>query len=244
MQTILCLIKNNRVLPVNDTFANFLTTMSWQTVHEQIIRLGTLRKLLIYLIILERIFARLLLFLKAHTSPNVRVDYICILNGSLRITYHFDNCSSSFGDFLCIHHNLRIRLITFRTSHRYMNTKFCSADHKGMSHIVAIADISQLEPLQLTFILINSLKISKHLTRMRQIAKTVNDWNRCITSQVYDFIVAERTNHNAIKVTGHYASCICYRLTASKLNIIFAQKQSVTAKLICAYFKRNPRTSR
>ncbi|MNW09903.1 hypothetical protein D3C71_2070090 [compost metagenome] len=91
---------------------------------------------------------------------------------------------------------------------------------------------------------INGLKIRKHLTRMCQIAKAINDWNRCITSQIHDFIMAERTDHNAIKITGHYACGICYRLTASKLNIIFAQKQSVTAKLICAYFKRNPRTSR
>ncbi|MNN87122.1 hypothetical protein D3C81_2046290 [compost metagenome] len=56
--------------------------------------------------------------------------------------------------------------------------------------------------------------------------------------------MTKRTDHNAIKVTRHYACRISNRLATSQLNIIFAQEQGMTAKLIGPNLKRNPCTGR
>ncbi|MNJ39665.1 hypothetical protein D3C77_345430 [compost metagenome] len=104
-----------------------------------------LHKLFIDLIICKSRLARLLLLLKAHARPNVRINDVSLRYRCLRIAHNLNNRSSLLGDLLSLGCYFRIRLIAFRAGYRNMHPKLCAADHEGMRHIVTVADISQLQ---------------------------------------------------------------------------------------------------
>ncbi|MNE40840.1 hypothetical protein D3C80_1348830 [compost metagenome] len=108
------------------------------------------------------------------------------------------------------------------------------ADQQGMRHVVAVADVGELEAFELAFMLIDRLIVGQHLARMRQIAQAVDYGNRSEAGQLLHLIMTEGTDHNAVKVTGHHLSRVSNGLAAAKLDVIFAQEQRMAAELIHA----------
>ncbi|MNX22526.1 hypothetical protein D3C86_525110 [compost metagenome] len=207
---------------------------------EQVIRFRMLGKVGIHLIVLERSLPRFLLLFKSHAGPYVGVNDIRILHRFFRTAKHFDLGSGRFCDLLGLCDHLLVRLIAFGTCNRDMNPQLRTADHQGMSHVIAVANISKLQSFKSSLMLKHRLEIRKHLTWMGQIAQTVNDRHRRVPGQIHHVVVAECTNHDPVQITGHDLGRIADRLAASKLDIVLAQEEGVTAQLICTHLERDP----
>ncbi|MNI62510.1 hypothetical protein D3C73_1178360 [compost metagenome] len=67
---------------------------------------------------------------------------------------------------------------------------------------------------------------------MRQIAQAVDYGNRSEAGQLLHLIMTEGTDHNAVEITGHHLCRVAYGLAASELDVIFAEKQRMTAQLV------------
>lgn len=74
---------------------------------------------------------------------------------------------------------------------------------------------------------------------MAVVGQTVNNGDGSIFSQIFDFFLLVRTNHDAVEIAGKHAGCILYRFAASDLQVVGRQEQRLSAELMDAGFKGN-----
>ncbi|MNJ39666.1 hypothetical protein D3C77_345440 [compost metagenome] len=75
---------------------------------------------------------------------------------------------------------------------------------------------------------------------MRLIAQPIDNRNRRIARQIHNILMTEGTNHNTVQVSRHDRGRIGNRLAAAELDVIFAQKQRMPAKLVGSHLEGYP----
>src|SRR5438552_19062008 len=116
VQTILCLLENNRLLGVNDRIADLLATMGGKTVHKNSMRCGGRNQIFIYLIRLKYFRPLIGFVLTAHARPGVRVNRVRSCNGFIRVAAKFDRGTGLPRNSTCVGHNLGVGLVPTRSS--------------------------------------------------------------------------------------------------------------------------------
>ena len=195
-----------------DLLGNLLSTVSRQTVHYHRPRFCRSHQFIIDLISLECLLADLLLFFLTHGSPCICDDNVCIFHCLDRIIYQCKCVIASCE----IQHFFR-RTVIIRSCDRYLHIRFQTAYDQGVRHVVAVADVTHLEPFQYAVFLTDRHQISQYLARMAEISQTVDDRDRTVFCQILHFFLLVGTDHDAVQITGEYACGILYRLTASDL---------------------------
>src|ERR1700693_6011585 len=112
MQTILCLLENNRLLGVDDRIGDLLAPMGGETVHKNSMRSGDRNQFFIYLVWLKYLGALIGLVFATHARPSVRVNGVCPCYRIVGIAAKFDCCAGLPRDRARVGHNLGVRLIT------------------------------------------------------------------------------------------------------------------------------------
>ena len=70
-----------------------------------------------------------------------------------------------------------------------------------MGHVVAVAHVTHLEAFHLPKVFIDGLQVGQHLTGMQRITQAVDDWDRCVLSQLHQVAVGVDARHHDIAVS-------------------------------------------
>src|SRR5208283_3362341 len=119
--------------------------MSWQTMHEDGIGFGAGEKLGVDLIRLENLAPSLRLCFLSHARPDIGVDHIRSEGRYLRIVGNGAAGICLRAAFSRPGHSICLRLISWRGCNPNMCSQLRARKHQRVRHVVAIADIRDLE---------------------------------------------------------------------------------------------------
>src|SRR5256712_3741885 len=121
MQTVLRLIEDDGLGPVDHLVRDLESSMGRQAMHHDRILLRVIDECGVDLVQAEHLLAFLFLFLLAHRNPDIRVDDIGTLHGSDQIDHDPNRGSALLRDAACGAEELGVGLVAARTSRRHIH---------------------------------------------------------------------------------------------------------------------------
>ncbi len=120
---------------------------------------------------------------------------------------------------------------------RDVHSCLCASVEEGISHVVSIAKISHFKALKCALVLLDGKEVSQYLCRVLVVCKTVDYRNFAVLCKVFDILMLECSDHDAVNHSGKNVSCIVDGLASANLDVIVAQEKCLSAQLIHADFK-------
>ena len=204
VQSVLCLVKYNRLRSFQHFLGNFFTAVCGQAVQNDCFRTCFVQQRLVNLIIMQCFETNLTLRFLAHAGPYIGIEHIGALS-SLEEILLYGNAAAGLGSVLLRQtQDFRIRLIALRAGADHVHANLGAGKHQRVCHVIAIAYINQLTAFEHLHLLLNSEDIGQSLAGMQQIGQAVDNGNACIFSQLNNGIMGEGTDHNTVNKTGKY----------------------------------------
>ena len=113
---------------------------------------------------------------------------------------------------------------------------------EGICHIVSVAQVSHLETLERALMLLDRKEVSQYLCRVLVVCKTVDYRDLAVFSKVFNVLVLECSDHDAVDHAGQYVSRVVDGLASADLDVIVAQEKSHAAQLVHSDFKGDSRS--
>mmetsp|Transcript_1696 Transcript_1696/g.10433 ORF Transcript_1696/g.10433 Transcript_1696/m.10433 type:complete len:300 (-) Transcript_1696:160-1059(-) len=229
MHPVLCFIKDNRTVRLNDLIRALYSPFCWQAVHELALRTCSIHQRHIHLKP-SKVFSPLLgLFLLPHGCPHISVDNICTLHSIHRRVADLD-----FGES-CIHGTLDsggIRHIGFWTAADEFHGEHCCQTEHGMHHVVTVSDVHHFDSIHTPKVLFDGQGIRHELTRVVVVGQTIDDWDGGVLSKVDEILVCKETCHDQVVVSAEDPSDVFRRFSLSNPNVVRTQVHSVPAEQV------------
>ena len=141
MQTVLRLIKDDRLRAVQHIRADFLTPVGGQAVHDQRIGLGVGHEGGVHLELREDLPSRGGFFFLAHGGPDICVDSIGLADGFGRVMGQRQDSPRFRGKTKRRLPQFRVWIVPFGAGEPEMCPDLRSEQHQRVRDIVAVADI-------------------------------------------------------------------------------------------------------
>ncbi|MPM55435.1 hypothetical protein SDC9_102232 [bioreactor metagenome] len=174
-----------------------------------------------------------------HGNPYVGIYGICALD-CFKVGRVLYNCSGLFGYFLHLRHELFIWLKFLWSYGHIVHSKFGSAYHKSIAHIVSgIPYESKLHFIQwFEDIFHHGEEVCKNLCGMILVGQTVPYRNTAVLSKLLNNLLRETSEFNTVKHSAKNPCCILYSFLMSELYIIFSQIFRMSTFINTTYHKR------
>ena len=110
---------------------------------------------------------------------------------------------------------------------------------QGICHVIAVADIGELQAFQRTLMLLDGQKVRQYLCRMLVIGKTVDDRNRTVLRKIDDVLMVKSSDHDTIYHSRENVSSIVDGFATSDLDVIGRKEERMSAELVHTDLKRD-----
>ena len=187
------------------------------------------------LIALEYLAALCGFALLTHGSPYVCVNNIGVSGCFNRVA---DDLELS-GVLFCEVNDGLVGEVALRAAEGNAHADLESAYCQGVRHVVAVADVAELQTVELVLMLADCLEVSENLAGVAVVGQTVDYRDRAVLSEILDFLLSEGADHNTTEVTGQNARGVLNRLAAADLKIAGRKEQRLTAELVHTGLKGN-----
>ena len=219
MQAVLCLLEDNRVWRINHLIGHFLTTMRGQAVHENSIRFGAGKQCGVDLIAPENITPLPCFGFLAHAGPYVGVNHVRSSSSFFRIVGDPTAAACLAGPPLGPRQRVHPGFVAGRGCNPNLGAQLCASEHERMRHVVAVADICNLQPVQIAFCLPHGEVVRHGLAGMTVIGQTVDHGDPGVMRHVFHDFVRKGPDHDALhhalQVLGH----VIYRFTLAEADL-------------------------
>src|SRR5215472_8449741 len=136
--------------------------------------------------------------LLSHAGPDVRVDRIGAVYGFVWIVADLDPGPGMALEGLGFLHDLRLGLERWRRGDVNRDSELGAGDHKGVAHIVTIADVSQLQAPEAPELLLQCEEVSERLAGVKEITQPIDHRNRSVLCQLDNRSMGKGPRHNAV----------------------------------------------
>src|SRR5215472_14914969 len=167
VQAVLRLVINDGARRIDYVLGDFQAAVRRQAVKKDTIRRCLSEKLLIHLISGECNFPLDSFAFLAHAGPNIRVNSLRSRNGLLGRVENFDFAAGFTSDTLRFGNNASIRLVPFGRGDADVCSGTRTNVQERMAHVVAIADVGELQATQIAEAFLKSEEIGQCLTGMK-----------------------------------------------------------------------------
>ncbi len=131
-------------------------------------------------------------------------------------------------------------LVVRRAGHRHVHAALEAADDNGVGHVVAVADVADLEALQLGLVLPNGHQIRQHLAGVAEVREPVDDGNGAVFRQILHLLLGKGADHDAVAVAAEDPGGVLHRLAPANLAYRIGEEQGVAPQLEHAHLKGYP----
>src|SRR5215510_2718645 len=155
--------------------------MSRHAVHKNRVRHSTGHERVIDLIGREDLCPLSRLIFLSHTGPHISVSGVSAGDGRAWIFHDLDLRAGLGCDSKSCRSDVGIRTISRWSSNREFAAYAGSSEHERMSHVVAIAHVSDVDLAQVSEFLLQSEEVGQGLAGMLNIAQSIDYGNACVT---------------------------------------------------------------
>ena len=238
MQTVFCFVEDFVCMSFKHLSGDFFLTVCRQAVENHCAGTCSREYLVIDLEACKSLASFDCFAFLTHRSPDVGFENVCIGCHLFDIVADAEVASVLLSK--C--HDVRMRVITFRACNRDFHTNSQCADDQRVCHIVAVADVAEIQAVECTLIFTDGHQVSQNLTGMCIVGQAVDNRDAAETSQIFDFLLFKGTDHNTVEVTGEYAGSILNRFAAADLQVTGGEELCEAAQLVHTGFERNTGT--
>ena len=125
-----------------------------------------------------------------------------------------------------------------------MRAHFEEADNQRIGHVVAVADVAHIQPLNAPLVLAHGLQIRQHLAGVAEVRQAVDNRDAAHARQRFHFFLRKGANHDAVQIAAQDARSVLHRFAAANLQIAAGQEQRMTPQLVHARLKADARAGR
>ena len=229
VESVLGFVEYNTLRSVDNVFGYLIASVSREAVHEDRILVSDTHKLGIYLIVLEDLNSLSLLCFLAHGCPCVCIDYVSAFCCFERIFGHDDLGACDLGILFCFENILVRACISLGACYGDVHSCLCTSVEEGICHIVSVAQVSHLETLERALMLLDRKEVSQYLCRVLVVSKTVDHRDPAVLCEVFDVLMLECSDHDAVDHSGQYVCSVVDGLASAYLDVVVAQEKSHTA---------------
>ena len=227
---------------------HFLAVVRRHIVHKAGVRRGLRQQRRIHRVPLERPQTLFRFLLVAHTGPYVGIDDVGPGHGVGRTHQRMhrrtrppvgpDAPVGGGGE-----HRF-LQLIAVRRSNRKVHPHRRRRQAQAARHIVAVADIGQIQTVSIPVRLRNRHQIRQNLAGMLPIRQRIDHWNAAVFGQLHQRLMRIDPRHDAVHIAAQNPRHIRNRLPLSQPHLIRRQVQAESAQLGNANLKAGPRPQR
>src|SRR5215469_1879233 len=239
VESIFRLIVNDGTRRIDHALSHFQAPVGGQAVQEHGIGRGLSEELLIDLIPREGDLTLSRFAFLTHAGPHVRVNGLRASNGFLGRTENLDFAATLPRSSLCFGNNAGIGFIAFRGRDAQMNSGACANAQQRMAHVIAVANIGELQTSQIAEAFLESEEIGQGLAGMKLVGERVDYGNGGVCGQLIQSFLGEDPRDDALHPALEIPSDIANRLTLAQPRGGVVQKDGRTAEIGDARLKRD-----
>ena len=227
---------------------HFLAVVRRHIVHKAGVRRRLRQQRRIHRVPLERPQPLLRLLLIAHTGPDVGIDDVGPGHGVRRPHQRMHRWPRpAVGPDAPVggggEHRF-LQLIAVRRGNRKVHPHRRRRQAQAARHIVAVADVGQIQPVGVPMRLRNGHQIRQNLAGMLQIGQRIDHRNAAILGQLHQRLMRIHPCHDAVHIPAQNPRHIRNRLPPPQSHLIRRQIQAEPAQLGNANLKAGPRPQR
>src|ERR1700722_16156095 len=227
VETILALVQQRRLLPIDDVVGYFFAAMSGQTMHHDGITRGALEHRFVELEFLEIAAPLGGFLLLAHRGPGIGINHVGILDRRGRVVSHH-------AQFFAPHplEEAFLRLVARGTSDAQLETAEGGRLNPALRHVEAIADERDAQLAHVAAVaFLHRHEIGKQLAWMQKIAQPVDYRHRGFTRELDCGLMGEGANHNNVDGARNIARHILNRFTLTDSDVTGGEINRMAAEL-------------
>ena len=215
---------------------HFLAIVGRHIVHKVGGGLGLRQQCRIHRVALKSLQSQPPFRLVPHTGPHIGINQVGVPDRGRRVAQrlHRRRRAASFpGPF----QRGGIQFVARRGGDSEIHPHGRQRQAQAARHIVAIADISQLAPRQITLIFGDGRQIGHDLAGMFPIGQGIDHRHGGIFGQLQQAAVGIDPGHNAIPIAGQHPGHIRHRLPDAQAHLLRPQIKAVAAQFVNAHHK-------
>ena len=237
-------VKDHAALVLEHILGHLIAAISRQAVHEDGVILGQRKQIGVDRVAGKGLGARFLFVLLAHACPCISIYNIGIFHNRFRIICEHEFTAVFCSDALGVGHDLRIRLVSVRRSDTDVEAALEHADRQRMGHVVAVANVAEIETSEMPLLLLDRDQIGDDLRWVVGIGEAVDHRHVGVFGESLHLSLLVGADEDAVDIARQHARRVLHRLAAADLQIAGAQEERLPAQLIHPHLEGHARARR
>mmetsp|Transcript_137218 Transcript_137218/g.382766 ORF Transcript_137218/g.382766 Transcript_137218/m.382766 type:complete len:244 (-) Transcript_137218:366-1097(-) len=241
MESILCLVKDDRLRTIDDFCSLFHAPCGGQAIHKDAVRLGMLHQFRVHLEGHEELLSGLLFLLRyAIAHPAIAIDDVHPGHCLLRCLELLDLAARLVLQLLDLLPNLGLDVAC--TRHVHVEAHERPGAHQVVGHVVLeVPEVCQGQPLPGALVLDYSLQVREHLHGVPVVVERVDDGDGGHLREGTDCVAAPDTGRDALAHAREHSPGVLNALFHSQRRVADGVKDGITTKLVHPNLQRHAR---